>query len=175
MVESNNTEDTEEILLIRFGVWNHTSHSNQTTVGPLSNPTPPGLPMVAPSYIALFSSLFCVVGTVGILGNLMVVYIILADRKMRKSVTNMLILNLALADSLIMLCGIPEIVLFMINKGWLLGLVMCKFQRTVLVCALYSSVLTLVAVCIERYVVQVHKTNINCWDGYIKVPFAQFP
>ncbi|XP_067664422.1 neuropeptide receptor 15-like [Haliotis asinina] len=164
MVHSNNTADTEEILLIRFESWNHTAHSNETTVPPLSDSTPPGLPMVAPSYIALFSTLFCVVGTVGILGNLMVVYIILADRKMRKSVTNMLILNLALADSLIMLCGIPEIVLFMINKGWLLGLVMCKFQRTVLVCALYTSVLTLVAVCIERYIAIVFpiKAHIVC-------------
>ncbi|ESO94526.1 hypothetical protein LOTGIDRAFT_62145, partial [Lottia gigantea] len=96
--------------------------------------------------------LFCIVGFVGIIGNLMVIYIILSDRKMRKSVTNMLILNLALADSIIMLFGVPEIVLFMLNKGWLLGLVMCKLQRTLLVCGLYSSVLTLVAVCVERYI-----------------------
>ncbi|KAK6189011.1 hypothetical protein SNE40_005065 [Patella caerulea] len=107
-------------------------------------------PMVSTSYIAIFSTLFCVVGFVGIIGNLMVIYIILADRKMRKSVTNMLILNLAIADSIIMLFGVPEIVLFMLNRGWLMGLVMCKLQRTLLVCGLYSSVLTLVAVCVER-------------------------
>lgn len=64
--------------------------------------------------------------------------------------TNMLILNLALADSLIMMFGLPEIVQFMMNNGWQLGQVACSTDRTVLVCALYSSVLTLVAVCIER-------------------------
>ncbi|KAK0046558.1 tachykinin-like peptides receptor 86C, partial [Biomphalaria pfeifferi] len=66
------------------------------------------------------------------------------------SMTNMLILNLALADSLIMLFGLPEIVLFLLNDGWQLGQVACSIDRTILVCSLYSSVLTLVAVCIER-------------------------
>lgn len=64
--------------------------------------------------------------------------------------TNMLILNLALADSLIMLFGLPEIAMFLMNEGWQLGQAACTVDRTVLVCALYCSVLTLVAVCIER-------------------------
>ncbi|CAL1544901.1 unnamed protein product, partial [Lymnaea stagnalis] len=78
--------------------------------------------------------------------------------------TNMLILNLALADSLIMLFGLPEIVLFMMNDGWQLGQAACSVDRTVLVCALYSSVLTLVAVCIERYIAIVFpiKAHIMC-------------
>ncbi|XP_050400715.1 neuropeptide receptor 15 [Patella vulgata] len=128
---------------------------NLTLNLPLANNRTPEVeenPMVSTSYIAIFSTLFCVVGFVGIIGNFMVIYIILADRKMRKSVTNMLILNLAIADSIIMLFGVPEIVLFMLNRGWLMGLVMCKLQRTLLVCGLYSSVLTLVAVCVERYI-----------------------
>ncbi|KAK3776128.1 hypothetical protein RRG08_046795 [Elysia crispata] len=83
---------------------------------------------------------------------------------LRRSMTNMLILNLAVADSLIMLFGLPEIVLFMMNDGWRLGLVLCKVDRTVLVAALYCSVLTLVAVCIERYIAIVFpfKAHILC-------------
>ena len=83
-------------------------------------------------------------------GNALVVYIVLKDKKMRKSVTNLLILNLAVADSLLMVFGVPEIVQFMLDRGWLLGLVACKVNRSVLVASLYASVLTLVAVCIER-------------------------
>ncbi|RUS90040.1 hypothetical protein EGW08_002227 [Elysia chlorotica] len=81
-----------------------------------------------------------------------------------RSMTNMLILNLAVADSFIMLFGLPEIVLFMMNDGWRLGLVLCKVDRTVLVAALYCSVLTLVAVCIERYIAIVFpfKAHILC-------------
>jgi len=49
-----------------------------------------------------------------------------------------------------MLFGVPEIVQFIINRGWLLGLTPCKAQRFILVSSLYSSIWTLMAVCIER-------------------------
>lgn len=100
--------------------------------------------------IAFLSLLFCVIGTVGLIGNSLVIIVILCDRKMRQSVTNIFILNLATADFIIMLAGIPEIVQFMLNRGWLLGPVFCKMNRFVLVVCLYVSILSLVSVCIER-------------------------
>ncbi|KAL4228116.1 hypothetical protein ACF0H5_013551 [Mactra antiquata] len=100
--------------------------------------------------IVCFSTLFFAIGTVGILGNILVVYIVFSDAKMRLSMTNMLIVNLAVADLNILLFGVPEIVQFMLNRGWLLGYEMCKIQRSVLVCALYASVMTLLALCVER-------------------------
>ena len=51
------------------------------------------------------------------------------DAKMRKSVTNLLIINLALADVVIMLFGIPETVMFVAESGWILGEIMCKINR----------------------------------------------
>jgi len=38
------------------------------------------------------------------------------------------------------------------NRGWLLGLTLCRTQRFVLVSSLYASIWTLLAVCIERCV-----------------------
>ena len=106
--------------------------------------------MVSVTYISLFSTLFCIVGLVGMTGNALVVYIVLKDKKMRKSVTNLLILNLAVADSLLMVFGVPEIVQFMLDRGWLLGSLPCRLDRFLLVVCLYSSVLSLVSVCFER-------------------------
>ena len=100
--------------------------------------------------VVCISLLFCIIGFTGILGNVCVVFIILTDAKMRRSVTNLFIMNLAVSDLLIMLFGIPEIVQFMINRGWLLGELLCKLDRYILVVSLYSSVVTLVAVCVER-------------------------
>lgn len=108
------------------------------------------MPPLQTEAVALLSLLFCLVGVVGLTGNFLVVYVIMADRKMRNSVTNMLITNLAIADLLIMLFGIPEIVQFMVNRGWLLGIPLCKFQRYVLCVSLYASIMTLLAVCVER-------------------------
>jgi len=66
--------------------------------------------------------------------------------------TNLFITNLAFADFIIMVFGVPEIVQFVVNRGWLLGLALCKSQRFILVSSLYASVWTLMAVCIERCV-----------------------
>lgn len=96
------------------------------------------------------SVIFAVVGSVGIIGNTLIVFIVMCDAKMRVSMTNILIVNLAVSDLCILLIGIPEIVQFMLNKGWLFGLAMCKIQRSVLVAALYTSVMTLLALCVER-------------------------
>lgn len=101
-------------------------------------------------YIISFTIAFFLIGIIGIVGNILVIFVIFNDKKMRKSLTNMLIVNLAVADSIIMVFGIPEIVQFMLDRGWILGEAMCKIQRSVLVMSLYVSVLTLVALCIER-------------------------
>ena len=100
--------------------------------------------------IVLLSLLFIVVGCTGLFGNCLVIVVILVDRKMRNSVTNIFIMNLAIADFLIMLFGIPEIVQFMLNTGWRIGEAMCKVNRFILVVSLYVSILSLVTVCIER-------------------------
>ena len=101
-------------------------------------------------YIISFTIAFFLVGIIGVVGNILVIFVIFHDKKMRKSLTNMLIVNLAVADSIILVFGIPEIVQFMLNRGWILGEAMCRIQRSVLVVSLYVSVLTLVALCIER-------------------------
>ena len=116
-----------------------------TLTGNMSQPEP-----ATPEVIGLLSLLFIVIGFIGILGNGLVIVVILVDRKMRNSVTNVFIMNLAVADLLIMLFGIPEIVQFMLNRGWLIGEPVCKINRFVLVVSLYVSILSLVTVCIER-------------------------
>ncbi|ESO88165.1 hypothetical protein LOTGIDRAFT_62390, partial [Lottia gigantea] len=101
---------------------------------------------------------------VGVIGNGLVIFVILIDRKMRKSVTNIFIMNLAIADFLIMTFGIPELVQFILNRGWLLGEGLCRFNRFTLVVSLYASVMSLVSVCIERFVAIVFpiKAHILC-------------
>ncbi|ESO94528.1 hypothetical protein LOTGIDRAFT_72565, partial [Lottia gigantea] len=121
-----------------------------------------------------FSFIFFVIGIVGIVGNGLVMYAILCDNKMRASGTNLLITNLAFADILIMIFGIPEIVQFMINKGWILDTISCKTNRYILVTSLYGSVLTLMSICIERYIGIIHpiKAHILCNRRRIVVVIA---
>lgn len=100
--------------------------------------------------LVLLTLLFSIIGIIGVFGNALVIYVVLGDKKMRRSVTNLFILNLAVADLLIMLIGVPEIVQFIIDDGWLLGESLCKSNRYVLVLSLYVSIMSLLAVCVER-------------------------
>ena len=84
---------------------------NSTGVIPGGPGTPPSeLPPASPTALVLLSILFCIVGFVGLTGNFLVIWVVLTDKKMRNSVTNLFIVNLAIADFLIMLFGIPEII-----------------------------------------------------------------
>ena len=71
---------------------------------------PDGLPPASTGAVVTLSILFCVIGFLGLFGNFLVIWVVLTDRKMRNSTTNMFITNLAFADFLIMLFGIPEII-----------------------------------------------------------------
>uniref|UniRef100_A0A8W8HM68 G-protein coupled receptors family 1 profile domain-containing protein n=1 Tax=Magallana gigas TaxID=29159 RepID=A0A8W8HM68_MAGGI len=69
-----------------------------------------------------------------------------------------------MCDLLIMVFGIPETILFMLDQGWLFNRTACKVNRYVMVTSLYGSVLTLIALCVERYVAIIHpiKAHIVC-------------
>ena len=133
-----------------IAVMNYTTEVSSEALETFENATVPSPIPATVDVVVLLSLLFIVICSVGLLGNSLVVIVILLDRKMRKSVTNIFIMNLAIADLLIMLFGVPDIVQFMMNRGWLIGEVFCKINRYVLVCSLYVSILSLVCVCTER-------------------------
>lgn len=115
-----------------------------------SHPEDLGSGSVSPGTIVGLSLLFFVICVVGICGNSFVVCAVVCNKKMRTSMTNLLITNLAFADLLIMVFGIPETILFMLDQGWLFNRTACKVNRYVMVTSLYGSVLTLIALCVER-------------------------
>ena len=116
-----------------------------------SHPENLGSGSVSPGTIVGLSLLFFVICVVGICGNSFVVCAVVCNKKMRTSMTNLLITNLAFADLLIMVFGIPETILFMLDQGWLFNRTACKANRYVMVTSLYGSVLTLIALCVERW------------------------
>ncbi|XP_045216352.2 neuropeptide receptor 15-like [Mercenaria mercenaria] len=114
--------------------------------------------------VIICSLIFIVIGVIGIGGNLLVIISVMCNKKMRTSMTNLLITNLAVADLMIMVFGIPEIIEFMKKNGWTLNLLTCKINRYILVSALYGSILTLLALSVERYIAIIHpiKAHILC-------------
>lgn len=90
------------------------------------------------------------IGVCGLFGNLLVIYVILNSPKM-KTVTNMYIFNLALSD-LIFLWHIIFVIITTIVKHWVFGEAMCKIYNVIASISMFSSILTLTSLSVDRYI-----------------------
>jgi hypothetical protein len=148
---------SSEMIFTRRGILNYSYSAGYVShgmtlklTGNESHSENLGSDSTSPETIIGLSFLFFVISVVGICGNSFVVCAVICNKKMRTSMTNLLITNLAFADLLIMVFGIPETILFMLEQGWLFNRMACKVNRYVMVTSLYGSVLTLIALCVER-------------------------
>ncbi|XP_072882320.1 somatostatin receptor type 2-like [Hemitrygon akajei] len=94
--------------------------------------------------------LYCLVCVVGLLGNSLVIFTILRHEKMR-TVTNIYILNLALADGLFML-GLPFLALQVALRRWPLGHLLCRLVMILDGINQFTSVFCITAMSMDRYV-----------------------
>ncbi|XP_035668464.1 neuropeptide FF receptor 1-like [Branchiostoma floridae] len=102
------------------------------------------------AYLSIF--LLCVVG------NILVILVMVFNRNMR-TVTNMFITNLAVADLLVGVFCLPFNLADNITTSWPFDDVMCKTFLTVQVLSVSASVFTLIAIAVDRYYAVVHPTS----------------
>jgi len=105
--------------------------------------------------------LFSTFTVVGIAGNSLVAYVIISNVQMR-SVTNLLLLNLAFADiSCLLVCG-PFAVYKYTAPDWNIGNLACQVIQYVLYVTVYVTIYTLVVISAHRYVTIVcgHKPQV---------------
>lgn len=103
------------------------------------------------SEIIIFSGVFILISAAGVIGNILVIVAIAGDTKMRKSTMNALLLNLAAADFCNVITCIPQFIFQILNRGWLMPSTLCPLFRFAERVFLYTSLLTQLAVGIERY------------------------
>ncbi|XP_011867166.1 PREDICTED: somatostatin receptor type 2-like [Vollenhovia emeryi] len=98
--------------------------------------------------------LYFIVFIVGIFGNSLVIYVISRFSSMQ-TVTNMYIVNLAIADECFLI-GIPFLVTTMILHNWVFGKFMCKAYMTTTTINQFTSSLFLLIMSADRYVAVCH-------------------
>lgn len=84
---------------------------------------------VIPGYIRITSMIFCfVILGIGVAGNIMVPIVILKTKDMRNS-TNIFLMNLSLADLMVLLVCTPTVLVEVNTKPetWVLGEEMCEY------------------------------------------------
>lgn len=105
--------------------------------------------------------IYFVVCTIGLCGNALVIYVILRYAKM-KTVTNIYILNLAVADVLCMM-SLPFIALQLALVHWPFGEALCRVIMSVDSLNQFTSIFCLMVMSIDRYLAVVHPIKSTKW------------
>nr|ACQ58433.1 C-C chemokine receptor type 9 [Anoplopoma fimbria] len=101
--------------------------------------------------------LFWIIFLLGAVGNLLVVWIYTTVRHRLKTMTDVYLLNLAVAD-LLFLCMLPIWAVDAI-KGWDFGISLCKMVSAVYKINFFSSMLLLTCISVDRYIAIVQVTK----------------
>lgn len=101
--------------------------------------------------------LFCMIFLLGAVGNLLVVWIYTRVRQRLKTMTDVYLLNLAVAD-LLFLCTLPIWAVDAI-KGWAFGVALCKMVSALYKINFFSSMLLLTCISVDRYIAIVQVTK----------------
>nr|ANO39035.1 GCR064 [Schmidtea mediterranea] len=99
--------------------------------------------------------LFGLIIILGAFGNIMVLVVIIFNKKMRNS-TNILIASLAIADLTFIAFCIPFTGVIYVKQGWPLGESFCRIYQFLIYVTAYCSVYTLVLMCFDRFLAVVH-------------------
>ncbi|KAI3373118.1 hypothetical protein L3Q82_006449 [Scortum barcoo] len=102
----------------------------------------------------LYSSFFSLVFVVGLLFNIVAIYIFGCTLKLRNETTTYMI-NLVVSDSLFVL-SLPFRIVYYIKPEWLFESVLCKISVALFYTNMYGSILFLTCISVDRFLAIVH-------------------
>ncbi|XP_072574556.1 neuromedin-K receptor [Paramormyrops kingsleyae] len=108
-----------------------------------------------PWRVALWSVAYAVVLLVSLLGNLTVIWIVAAHRRMR-TVTNYFLLNLAFCDASMTAFNTLVNFIYALHSQWYFGNSYCKFHNFFPVAAVFASIYSMTAISVDRYLAIIH-------------------
>lgn len=98
----------------------------------------------------IWTTIAVVIITTSLVGNIMIIWIVMSNSRTR-SVTNFFLTNLAVADVLKATLDMPILYSHILTQNWTFGALACKGIRFVGNLTAAASILSLIAVTIDRY------------------------
>lgn len=109
-----------------------------------------GNPFEQPGWqVALWSAAYALVVLVSVVGNLVVIWIVLAHRRMR-TVTNYFLVNLAFAEAAMAAFNTLVNFTYAVHNVWYYGLAYCRFQNFFPVASVFASIYSMTAIAADR-------------------------
>lgn len=97
---------------------------------------------------------FSLIGITGLIGNTLVICV--AQNAQMRSTTNLLIINLAIADLLFTIFCVPFTAIDYVTNQWPLGIVWCKIVQYLIIVTALASIYTLVLMSLDRFLAVVY-------------------
>ncbi|XP_062242887.1 substance-K receptor [Platichthys flesus] len=121
--------------------------------------------------VALWAIAYTLIIVVSITGNVTVIWIILAHRRMR-TVTNYFIVNLAFSDVSMATFNTLFNFVYALHNDWYFGLGYCRFQNFFPITAMFSSIYSMAAIAVDRYMAIIHPLKPRLSSTSTKVVIA---
>lgn len=99
--------------------------------------------------VALWAIAYSLIVIVSVAGNVTVIWIILAHKRMR-TVTNYFIVNLAFSDLSMATFNTVFNFVYSTHNDWYFGLGYCRFQNFYPITAMFSSIYSMAAIAVDR-------------------------
>ncbi|XP_026718809.1 substance-P receptor [Athene cunicularia] len=103
-----------------------------------------------PWQVALWAVAYALIVVVSVVGNVVVMWIILAHKRMR-TVTNYFLVNLAFAEASMSAFNTVVNFTYAIHNEWYYGLLYCKFHNFFPIAAVFASIYSMTAIALDRY------------------------
>ncbi|XP_052520959.1 substance-P receptor [Tympanuchus pallidicinctus] len=105
--------------------------------------------------VALWAIAYTLIVVVSVVGNVVVMWIILAHKRMR-TVTNYFLVNLAFAEASMSAFNTVVNFTYAIHNEWYYGLLYCKFHNFFPIAAVFASIYSMTAIALDRYMAIIH-------------------
>ncbi|XP_064494171.1 substance-P receptor isoform X2 [Pseudopipra pipra] len=108
-----------------------------------------------PWQVALWAVAYALIVVVAVVGNVVVMWIILAHKRMR-TVTNYFLVNLAFAEASMAAFNTVVNFTYAIHNEWYYGLFYCRFHNFFPIAAVFASIYSMTAIALDRYMAIIH-------------------
>nr|6HLL_A Chain A, Substance-P receptor,GlgA glycogen synthase,Substance-P receptor [synthetic construct] len=105
--------------------------------------------------IVLWAAAYTVIVVTSVVGNVVVMWIILAHKRMR-TVTNYFLVNAAFAEASMAAFNTVVNFTYAVHNEWYYGLFYCKFHNFFPIAAIFASIYSMTAVAFDRYMAIIH-------------------